>query len=170
MTGPALSPPIRAAVLTVSDRCSRGERIDASGPAVERVLRETLAAEVLPLAVVPDEPAAIGSQIIMWCEESRPPDLIVTTGGTGLSPRDVTPEAVSELLHRHHPQLLELARRRTGEGFPRAYLSRGVAGTRGRTLIVTLPGSPKGAAETLEALADVLPHAVENLRGEDPHG
>jgi len=126
-------------------------------------------AEVLDAALVPDETAAIRSRIRAWCQRSPAPDLICTTGGTGLSPRDVTPEAVGELLHRHHPQLLELARRRTGEHFPRAYLSRGVAGTLGRTLILTLPGSPKGAAETLEALVDILPHAIQTLRGEDPH-
>ncbi|MFT5422486.1 MAG: molybdopterin adenylyltransferase [Phycisphaerales bacterium] len=163
-------PPIRVAVLTVSDRSARGERADKSGPALNHLLEESLAAVVVDSAIVPDESAAIRSQILAWCDGSPAPDLIVTTGGTGLSPRDITPEAVSELLQRHHPQLLELARRRTGENFPRAYLSRGVAGTRGRTLILTLPGSPKGAVETLTALLDVLPHAIQTLRGEDSHG
>jgi molybdenum cofactor synthesis domain-containing protein len=164
-----MSLPIRVCVLTVSDRCSQGQAEDASGPAVVRLICEKLSAEVVATAVVPDEVDQIQQKLRGWAMGELRPDLIVTTGGTGLSPRDFTPEATAAVLERHHPGLLELARLRcyTTTKTPRVFLSRGSAGTIGQTMILNLPGSPRGAAETLEALLDVLPHAIETLRGED---
>lgn len=159
--------PITVAVLTVSDRCSRGLAVDASGPAVVKWLRTTLSANVLATACVPDEMDAIAAQLRRWATGDPRPDLIVTTGGTGLTPRDVTPEATAGVLQRRHAGLLELARIRCLAQTPRAFLSRGEAGVLERTLIINLPGSPRGAMQFLEAMVDVLPHAVRMLRGHD---
>lgn len=158
---------IRAAVLTVSDRCSRGEAEDQSGPALCAALRDQLGAEVVETCCVPDALERIAACLVAWASPDASIDLILTTGGTGLSPSDVTPEAASQVFDRHHPGLMELARLRCLDATPRAFLSRGVAGTIGNTLILTLPGSPRGATEHLEALVDVLPHAIRMLRGED---
>lgn len=161
-----MSVAIRAAILTVSDRCSRGEAVNGSGPALTAMVRDRLGGEVVDAACVPDERERISAALRAWAEPSRRIDLVLSTGGTGLSPRDVTPEAALEVLERRHDGLMELARARCGAKTARAYLSRGVAGTVGRTLVITLPGSVRGATETLEALLDVLPHAIETLRGE----
>lgn len=162
-------PPIRAAVLTSSDRCARAEQEDRSGPAVAALLRARLGAEIVHACVLPDDLAALAACFAEWSRERPAIDLLVSTGGTGLSPRDVTPEAARRVIEREHPALMELARQRSMERSPtrsaRAYLSRGVAGTAGRSLILTLPGSPGGAVETLEALLDLLPHAISLLRG-----
>lgn len=157
---------IRAAVLTVSDRCSRGEARDESGPALEALLRERLGAEIAARACVPDEPEEIAAAITRWGHRDAGVDLVVSTGGTGLSPRDRTPEAAKSVLEREAPGLMELARTRCLAITPRAFLSRGVAGTIGRTLVITLPGSGRGATEQLGAILDILPHAVETLRGD----
>ncbi len=161
MTGP-----IRFAVLTVSDRCSRGAATDTSGPALRRLLEETTSATCVAAACVPDEQPAIAGQLQQWSDGGDGIDLIVTTGGTGLAPRDVTPEATRTILHREHAGLMELARLRCMVKTPRAFLSRGVAGTRGRTLILNLPGSQRGSTENLQAILDILPHAIETLRGD----
>lgn len=158
--------PIRAAVLTVSDRCSRGEAEDRSGPALREMLVARLGAEVVDHACEPDELERLARVFREWSEPQRRIDLIVSTGGTGLAPRDVTPEAARSVIEREHAGLMELARLRCYDKTPKTYLSRGVAGTRNRTLIITLPGSPRGATENLEALLDILPHAIETLRGE----
>lgn len=157
---------IRAAVLTVSDRCSRGERRDVSGPTLCEVLKEKLGAAIADTAIVPDHADTIERRVREWTEPALQIDLVVTTGGTGLAPRDCTPEAVSRVIERAHPALMELARLRCLEKTPRAFLSRGVAGAARGTLILTLPGSPRGAVENLVALLDVLPHAIETLRGD----
>lgn len=157
---------IRAAVLTVSDRCSRGEATDTSGPALCELLRTRLGATIVATRCVPDDVDRIGSSFVEWSLERAGIDLILSTGGTGLAPRDVTPEAAKSVFEREHAGLMELARARCLPKTPRTYLSRGVAGTIGRTLILTLPGSPRGATENLEALLDILPHAIETLRGE----
>jgi molybdenum cofactor synthesis domain-containing protein len=152
---------MRAAVLTVSDRSSRGEREDASGPA----LRECLAAlgfEVTLAPAVADERGEISARIR---DLAAAHDLVLTTGGTGLSPRDVTPEATRDVIDREAPGLPEEMRRRSAERFPRAILSRGVAGTLGRCLVVNLPGSPSGAVECLGYVAPVLVHAIRVLGG-----
>jgi len=158
--------PIRIAILTVSDRCSRGDTTDTSGPALAEMARAQLNAEVVATACLPDERPRISEQLRDWTLRDPKPDLILTTGGTGLAPRDLTPEATLDVLQRRHVGLMELIRRRCYEKTPRAYLSRGEAGTLGRTLIINLPGSQRGATESLEALIDILPHAVETLRGE----
>jgi molybdopterin adenylyltransferase len=158
--------PVRVAVLTLSDRCSRGEAVDTSGPALAEMARQRLGAEVVAQTCVPDDRATIAQVLRRWVDESPKPDLILTTGGTGLAPRDVTPEATLEVLDRRHSGLMELVRRRCYDQTPRAYLSRGEAGARRRTLIINLPGSQRGATESLEALLDILPHALETLRGE----
>jgi molybdenum cofactor synthesis domain-containing protein len=158
---------LRVAVLTVSDRCSRGEAADESGPAVAAICREKLGAGEVMTACVADEREPIAAALSGWV--GRGVDLVLSTGGTGLSPRDVTPESALAVIERPAPGLMELARARCLPEKPRAFLSRGVAGVTGRTLIVTLPGSPRGACEQLEALLDVLPHALAQVRGEVGH-
>ncbi len=158
--------PIRAAVLTVSDRCSRGQTVDTSGPALAQMLRDQLGAQIVATSCVPDDVPQLSECFVQWSRESMAIDLVVSTGGTGLAPRDVTPEAAKLVIEREHSGLMELARIRCLSKTPRTFLSRGIAGTIGRTLILTLPGSPRGATETLEALLDILPHAIETLRGE----
>lgn len=154
---------ITASVLTVSDRCSRDETVDTSGPMLERLLSGKLGARIVASSCVPDEKEVIARQLRSWALEGV--DLILTTGGTGLGPRDVTPEATAMVIQRRHPGLLELARLRCSAKTPRAFLSRGEAGTIEQTLIVNLPGSPRGASEFLEAMLDILPHAIQMLRG-----
>lgn len=165
-----LDPPIRAAVLTVSDRCSRGEATDTSGPALCDMLRERLAAEIVATRCLPDEREQLAACFVEWSRVDERGaariDLIISTGGTGLAPRDVTPEAARSVFEREHSGLMELARLRCMSQTPRTFLSRGVAGTIGRTLILTLPGSHRGSTENLEALLDILPHAIETVRGE----
>ena len=154
---------MRVAILTVSDSVSRGEYEDSSGPAVEEFCgaREWSA---VASAVVPDEREKIEGQLRIWADAGEV-DLILTTGGTGIGPRDVTPEATASLCQRLIPGLAEEMRRKGVEKTPRAVLSRSVAGVRGTVLIVNLPGSPKGAIESLAAIADLLPHCVKIVRG-----
>jgi molybdenum cofactor synthesis domain-containing protein len=157
---------LRIGVLTVSDRSSRGERKDESGPALA-----TLAAErgwpAVVSGVVPDQRGRISAVLRRWCARKDAPDVVFTTGGTGLGPRDVTPEATLAVLQRPAPGLSELMRSRGLLKTPFAALSRAVCGVRGRTLIVNLPGSPRGARESFSAVADLLPHAVRMLKGGD---
>ena len=165
---------IRVGVLTVSDRSARGERADLGGPAVAAaVLAQVPDATVVERAVVPDERAAIAARLAHWAG-ALGLDLILTTGGTGFAPRDVTPEATRDVIERETPGLAEAMRAASLRVTPHAMLSRGVAGIRGRTLIVNLPGSPKGAVENLATIAPVLPHAIELLRespeAEQHHG
>ena len=155
--------PIRAAVLTISDKASRGERVDTSGAAIVELL-SSIDATVQRSEVVPDEHAQIADTLRSWADADDL-DLIVTTGGTGLGPRDVTPEATAEVNERPVPGLGELMRAAGVKHTPMAALSRGLAGVRGRCLIVNLPGSEKGVRENLSAVIDLLPHAVELLRG-----
>ena len=155
---------IRAAVLTVSDKGARGERVDTAGPAVQAVLAG-IGAEFVQTAVVADEREAIAAQLREWADGGGI-DLIVTTGGTGLAPRDVTPEATLDIADRQAPGIAEVMRETGRRSTPLAALSRSVAVTRGRTLILNLPGSERGARESLEAVLHLLPHAVELLRGD----
>lgn len=151
----------RAAVVTVSDRSHRGEREDRSGPA----LVDAVAAagfDVVSRRVVPDERAAIEAELIRLADVERVP-LILTTGGTGFAPRDVTPEATRAVIQREAPGLAEHARAATSAASRFAPLSRGVAGLRGESLIVNLPGSPRGAADMFAAIAPLLPHALSVL-------
>ncbi len=158
---------IKAAVLTISDSVFAGKRADASGPAVRERL-ERMGWSVAVLEVVPDELAAISERLSTLADGNQV-SAIFTTGGTGIAARDVTPEATRAVLHREIPGLGEVMRERGRSSTPRAALSRGVAGTRGQVLMVNLPGSPRGAVESLDAIVDVLPHALELLRGQTEH-
>ena len=155
---------IRAAVLTVSDKGSRGERVDTAGPAVAGLLG-SIKAEVAETAVVADNRLAIAERLSAWADGGVI-DLIVTTGGTGLAPRDVTPEATLDVAERHVPGIAEVMRATGRESTHLAALSRAVAVIRGRTLILNLPGSERGARESLQAVLELLPHAVEVLKGD----
>lgn len=155
---------IRAVVVTVSDRSYRKERADASGPAVAELLAG-LPAAVEQQIIVPDEVPLIGSAIRHFADVLGV-DLVVTTGGTGVDPRDVTPEATREVIDREIPGMAEVMRAESQKKVPTAMLSRAVVGVRGKTLIVNLPGSPAGARENLEAILSVLPHAIGKIRGD----
>lgn len=156
--------PMRIAILTLSDRCSRGQTQDTAGPALAEMASQSLHAQIVAQDCIPDDYEAIIAHLCRWVDIDPRPDLILTTGGTGLAPRDVTPEATLQVLQRRHSGMMELIRRRCYDKTPLAYLSRGEAGTRGNTLIINLPGSRRGASESLEALLDVLPHAIATMQ------
>jgi len=156
----------RARVITVSDGVSEGTRADASGPVLLDLLKQA-GFEVSGPEVVPDDQARIGDAIIAAVVDRN--DLVVTTGGTGLAPRDVTPQATSMLIDYEVPGLGELMRRAGASSTPMAALSRGVVGVRGSAMIINVPGSPKGARESLEAVLPVLGHAMQLLHGHTKH-
>ncbi len=158
---------IRAGVLTVSDTGARGERVDTAGPAVAGLVAR-IGAEVSERAVLADERGEISAKLRAWADDAGL-DLILTTGGTGLGRRDVTPEATLDAAERQVPGLGEVMREVGRRSTPLAALSRSVVVARGGTLIVNLPGSERGARESLEAILDLLPHAIELLQGGAPH-
>ena len=159
---------IRVAVVTVSDGVAKGEREDRGGPACEEALRVSgIAHEIVAREVLPDDRHQV-ARIVRVVADGLQADLIVFTGGTGVAPRDRTPEGVREAVEFEIPGLAEKMRADTGRDFPAAFLSRQVAGVRGQTVVVALPGSPKGAADCLRAIAGLLPHAVALVRGEKP--
>jgi molybdenum cofactor synthesis domain-containing protein len=156
---------IRACVVTVSDKGFAGEREDVSGPLLAALLRQ-MGAEVLSQTIVPDELEEI-SRILTRLADEVQVDLIVTTGGTGLAPRDVTPEATRAIVERDVPGLAEVLRFEGYRRTPLAVISRGVAGIRGLTLVINLPGNPKAVREGMETLTPILPHTIRMLRGVD---
>jgi len=156
---------LTAAVLTVSDSSARGERADLSGPAVAAILEQRNFA-VVASEIVPDEQAAIQDAIIRLAGDAR---LVVTTGGTGIAKRDVTPEATRAICDRVLEGVAERMRFEGSKKTPLAALSRGICGVRGKSLILNLPGSPRGASESLEAVIDLLPHALQLLGGNTKH-
>ncbi len=152
------------AILTVSDKGSRGEREDRGGPVIRQIVAE-LGGEVVAYEIVPDEKARIQEKIVGWADQLGV-DVVLTTGGTGLAPRDVTPTSTLEVVDYEVPGIPEAMRAESLKKTPNAMLSRMVAGVRGRTLVVNLPGSPRAVQECLEVIKAALPHAVDTLRGE----
>src|SRR5687768_5307823 len=162
-----MSTQIRAVVITVSDACASGHRADTSGQALVELLGE-LGAEIAEKRILSDDLAPLEHTLREICNRGDV-NLIVTTGGTGLGPRDNTPEATLRVIEKEAPGLAEAMRRETFVSTPLSMLSRGICGIRGTTLIVNLPGSPKAVAECFEVIRPVLPHAIALLRGQKPH-
>ncbi|MBQ6163380.1 MAG: molybdopterin adenylyltransferase [Clostridia bacterium] len=154
---------MRIAVLTVSDRCSKGLTEDKSGPLISELLKEL--AETAAYRIVPDEKEEISAALIEFCD-ALGVDFVFTTGGTGFAPRDVTPEATRAVIEKEVPGIPEAIRAESLKITPKAMLSRAAAGIRGRTLIVNLPGSPKAVRESLAVVLPVLDHAVETMSGQ----
>ena len=156
---------ITGGVITLSDKGSRGEREDISGREVIRMLTD-LDIRVADYEIVPDEKEVIKGKLIEYADTRRL-DLVVTTGGTGVSPRDLTPDATLEVIERELPGMAEAMRRESLKKTPHAMISRAVAGIRGQTLIINLPGSPKGVQENLAVILPALKHAIEKIKGDE---
>ena len=155
---------MKAAVLTISDKGSAGQRQDTSGPAVAEVLK-AIGAEIVRYEIVPDEVDAISGKLMEYAD-SLALDLVVTTGGTGVAPRDLTPEATLKVIDREVPGMAEAMRMESFKKTPHALISRAVAGIRKQTLIINLPGSPRGATENLQFILKAIPHAVDKIKGD----
>ena len=154
---------IEVAVLTSSDRCAKGQAEDVSGKLVSEMIK-TIGGRTAAYDIVPDEIPAIKEKLLHYCETLKV-NLVITTGGTGFSVRDVTPEATDQVIERAIPGLPELMRAEGLKITKKAVLSRGIAGIRGNTIILNLPGSPKAVKESLEAVLDLIPHALEMVKG-----
>ncbi len=159
---------MRIGILTISDRAARGEYADLSGPAVLELMEKFFDEEVELTEIVPDELSEIKRVLIHWCDHDKL-DLILTTGGTGLAPRDVTPEATRAIIEKEAMGLVHAMTAASLQKTPHAMLTRMIAGIRGKTLIVNLPGSPQGATENLQVILPALPHALEILSGKPGH-
>lgn len=155
---------ITVGILTLSDKGARGEREDLSGVEIKRLVAD-IPAEVKAYEVIPDEKFLIKDKLIEYADELGL-DVIITTGGTGVSPRDVTPDATLEVIDKEIPGMAEVMRYESLKKTPRAMISRAVVGLRGRTLIINLPGSPKGVRENLSAILPAISHAVEKIKGD----
>ena len=156
---------IQAGIITVSDKCSQGKREDLSGPAIAEMLAD-VAIEIKYTTIIPDETDQIKEAIINFADVKKL-DLILTTGGTGVSPRDLTPDATLEVIEKQIPGMSEAMRQKSLLITPHAMISRAVAGIRGKCLIINLPGSPKGAKENLAVVLPALKHAIEKIKGDD---
>ena len=152
---------IKIAILTLSDKGSKGQRRDISGPAIEKLIKK-IDAEVVSSDILPDEKARIKKKLITLCGKA---DLVLTTGGTGVSPRDVTPDATREIIKYEIPGIAEAMRLKGLKKTPFSMISRAIAGVRGKTLIINLPGSPKAVKENLAAILPVLTHTIEKIKG-----
>lgn len=157
---------MKIAVLTISDRGAAGETEDMSGPLIIQIIGERTAWDVFKQEIIPDDRQTIARTLLRWCEENV--NLILTTGGTGFAPRDVTPEATRQVIEREAPGIAEALRAESLKITRHAMLSRAVAGIRGRTLVINLPGSPKAVKENLDVLIPILPHALALLT-DAPH-
>ncbi len=155
---------MKAAVLTISDKGSRGERVDTSGPAVTELLAG-IDVSVEQYEIIPDERDDIKAKLKHCCDTLNL-DIVVTTGGTGVAPRDITPDVTREVIDKEIPGMAEAMRLESLKKTPHAVISRAIAGIRGRTLIVNLPGSPKAATENLQAILAAIPHAVSKIQGD----
>jgi len=154
----------KVAILTISDRGSKGEREDSSGPTIREMIKE-LPAEVIHYEIIPDEKEQI-AKVLIKCADELGTDLILTTGGTGLSPRDVTPDATLKVIDKEVPGFSEAMRAESLKKTPHAMISRALVGIRGSSLIVNLPGSPKSVKENLAVILPALPHALSKLKGD----
>jgi molybdenum cofactor synthesis domain-containing protein len=152
---------IKVAVLTLSDKGSKGQREDLSGPAIKGLAKK-IDAEIVSSDILPDDKAMIRKKLIALCRKA---DLILTTGGTGVSPRDVTPDATREVITYEIPGIAEVMRTEGLKKTPYAMISRAVAGVRGKTLIINLPGSPKAVKENLAAVLAIIPHTIDKIKG-----
>ena len=159
---------MRVGILTISDRASRGEYADLSGPALREIVKKYFDEEVELDAIVPDDKRKIAALLRKWCDHEEL-DLILTTGGTGFAPRDVTPEATRAVIEKEAPGLVHAMIADSLKKTPHAMLTRMAAGIRGSTLIINLPGSPSAATENLQVILGTLPHAIELLRGTPGH-
>jgi molybdopterin adenylyltransferase len=151
-------------ILTISDKGAAGDRQDRSGAVIREIL-PTIDARIVNYEIIPDEKGLIVAELVRWADEDNL-DVVITTGGTGLTPRDITPEATLAVIDRIVPGFAEAMRAESLKKTPHAMLSRAVAGTRGKCLIINLPGSPKAVRECLEVILPALPHAVETLKGQ----
>jgi len=155
----------KAGVITVSDKGSKGQRVDKSGPAIKKFVEEKMDARVTSMIIVPDEQELIEKTLLYYADVLKL-DLVFTTGGTGFAPRDVTPEATMNVVDKPTPGISEVIRSKSLGITPKAMLSRGTSGIRKSTLIINLPGSPRGATESVSFILDALPHGIDILKEE----